>query len=246
MTRSLPRYGQRVRFAATWREEFFEAPNREIIEACVATGRFELPPAERTRYTAFVDPSGGSSDSFTLAISHRDADGRAVLDALRERRPPFAPDAVVEEFAELLKSYSVAKITGDHYAGTWPVASFAKCGIKYEQNAAPKSDIYRDLLPQLNSGKIELLDHPRLIAQLVGLERRTSRAGKDSIDHPPNSHDDLANAVAGALVLATSARRNFARSARACEPTKRVAPKYVAARLSELKTREGIIQWIAS
>src|SRR5215471_13753907 len=26
MTRSLPRYGQRVRFAATWREEFFEAP----------------------------------------------------------------------------------------------------------------------------------------------------------------------------------------------------------------------------
>ena len=33
-----------------------------------------------------------------------------------------------------------------------------------------------------------------------GLERRTHRSGKDSIDHAPGGHDDLANAVAGALV----------------------------------------------
>src|SRR5215471_12543428 len=32
MTRSLPRYGQRVRFAATWREEFFEAPFRKSFD----------------------------------------------------------------------------------------------------------------------------------------------------------------------------------------------------------------------
>jgi len=35
--------------------------------------------------------------------------------------------------------------------------------------------------------------------QLVGLERCTTRAGKDSIDHAPGSYDDLANAVAGAF-----------------------------------------------
>jgi hypothetical protein len=34
----------------------------------------------------------------------------------------------------------------------------------------------------------------------LNLERRTSRAGKDSIDHPPGAHDDIANAAAGALV----------------------------------------------
>jgi hypothetical protein len=34
------------------------------------------------------------------------------------------------------------------------------------------------------------------------LERRTARSGKDSIDHPPGAHDDVANAVAGVLVLA--------------------------------------------
>jgi hypothetical protein len=36
-----------------------------------------------------------------------------------------------------------------------------------------------------------------LTNQLVGLERRTTRAGRDSIDHAPSGHDDLANAVAG-------------------------------------------------
>jgi hypothetical protein len=37
------------------------------------------------------------------------------------------------------------------------------------------------------------------------LERRTARSGKDSIDHAPNGHDDVANAVAGvASLLAAS------------------------------------------
>jgi hypothetical protein len=54
----------------------------------------------------------------------------------------------------------------------------------------------------LNGHRVELLDVPRLATQLGTLERRTSRGGKDSIDHPAGAHDDLGNAVAGALVLA--------------------------------------------
>jgi hypothetical protein len=50
----------------------------------------------------------------------------------------------------------------------------------------------------LNSGQIILPRHDRLVAQICGLERRTGRSGKDSIDHAPNGHDDIANAVAGA------------------------------------------------
>jgi hypothetical protein len=49
---------------------------------------------------------------------------------------------------------------------------------------------------------VDLLDNARLIAQLVQLERRTARGGRDSIDHPAGGHDDLANAAAGAVVLA--------------------------------------------
>ena len=62
-----------------------------------------------------------------------------------------------------------------------------------------KSQLYVDFLPVLNSRSVELLDLPRLTAQLCSLERRTARGGRDSIDHPPHSHDDVANCVAGVV-----------------------------------------------
>jgi hypothetical protein len=43
--------------------------------------------------------------------------------------------------------------------------------------------------------------------QLRFLERRTARGGKDSIDHGPGQHDDLANSVAGALCLAAHCKK---------------------------------------
>lgn len=66
--------------------------------------------------------------------------------------------------------------------------------------AKPKSDLYRDALPLINSKRVDLVDHDRMIQQFVGLERRTARSGKDSIDHAPGAHDDIANVVAGLLV----------------------------------------------
>jgi hypothetical protein len=94
-------------------------------------------------------------------------------------------------------------VTGDRYAGSWPADQFRKHGISYRTAAKPKSDLYRDFGALLNSGQVELLDDTKLVAQLASLERRITRGGKDSIDHPPGSHDDVANAVAGAVVHAT-------------------------------------------
>jgi hypothetical protein len=54
----------------------------------------------------------------------------------------------------------------------------------------------------VNSRRVELLDLAKLQSQLIGLERRTARGGRDSIDHAPGAHDDVANCAAGALVLA--------------------------------------------
>jgi hypothetical protein len=119
-----------------------------------------------------------------------------VLDALREVKPPFSPEQTTREFAELLKSYGITQIIGDRYAGEWPREQFGKFGVTYDPSAKPKSDLYVDLLPLINSGRIELLDHQKLINQLCGLERRTARGGRDSIDHAPGGHDDLANVVA--------------------------------------------------
>jgi hypothetical protein len=192
-------------YGAEFRNDIAAYVTREVVEACVAPGRYEVPKITGNQYRAFVDPSGGTSDSMTLAIAHFEgksrADRRAVLDAVREVKPPFSPEGVVADFCALIKSYGINSVTGDRYAGEWPREQFRKHGIQYELAPKPKSDIYRDLLPVLNSGQAELLDHPRLIKQVLDLERRTARGGRDSIDHAPGSHDDLINAVAGVLVL---------------------------------------------
>ena len=80
---------------------------------------------------------------------------------------------------------------------------FRKNGISYELCKQSKSDLFRDMLPLLNSGHVSLPRHDRLIAQIVGLERRVSRAGRDSIDHAPGAHDDIANAVSGVVAIAS-------------------------------------------
>jgi hypothetical protein len=70
--------------------------------------------------------------------------------------------------------------------------------------------LYRDTLPLLNSCKVRLLDNARLVNQLCSLERRTGTSGRDIIDHPAHGFDDLANAVAGAVVMCAQKFRRFA------------------------------------
>jgi hypothetical protein len=191
-------------YMAQFRTDVETFVSRDVVEAAVISGRHELPRIEHTKYWGFVDPSGGSSDSMTLAITHV-AGTRVIVDAIRERRAPFSPDDVVKEFADTLRSYGIGVVVGDRYAAEWPRERFRVHEIEYRVADKTKSDLYLSLLPLLNSNRVELLDHQRLIKQLTGLERRTSRAGKDSVDHVPGGHDDLANAIAGAVVLAAAA-----------------------------------------
>lgn len=112
-------------FEAEWRKDLADFVPREVVEACVVPGRFELPQVAGTQYLAFCDPSGGSSDSMTLAIGHHDRKtDRVVLDLLREVRAPFGPEQVVDEFSGVLKHYKCYRVRGDHYAGEWPTDQF--------------------------------------------------------------------------------------------------------------------------
>jgi hypothetical protein len=179
----------------------------EAVTACVSRGVYERAPQRGVIYNAFVDPSGGAGDAMTLAVGHQDhARQAAVVDALREVTPPFSPEQVVEQFSSLLRSYNCDKVVGDRYAGEWPVDMFNRFNICFEQAARPKSDLYVDLLASLNSRRVDLLDNPKLISQLCALERRTARSGRDSVDHPPGGHDDVANAVAGVAAALTTDR----------------------------------------
>ncbi len=178
--------------------------SREAVEAVTEPGRLELPPVQGINYVAFVDPAGGSGgDSYTLAIAHAEKKGHVVLDCIRELRPRFSPDAATAELAGVCRSYDVRTVVGDRFGGDWPSERWAEYGISYEASEKVKSDIYREALPLINAKRCELLDLQRLKQQLVGLERRVARSGKDSIDHGPGGqHDDVANAACGAIVLA--------------------------------------------
>ena len=190
----------KAEYDAQFREDIETYVSREVVQGCVVPKRYELSPLPDVRYSAFVDPSGGSgTDSMTLAISHTTGN-KKILDAIREVRPPYSPDQVVKDFCELLKRYRIEKVTGDRYGGEWPRERFRVQGIRYEVSSKVKSDIYKDFLAPLNSGEVELLDIDKLVSQISGLERRTASGGHDTIDHGPGGHDDLANVAAGSMV----------------------------------------------
>ena len=90
---------------------------------------------------------------------------------------------------------------GDRYGGEWPRQRFQADGISYRPSEMAKSEIYCEWLPLLNRHQVELLDHVRMRTQLCELERRTARGGRDSVDPAAGGHDDVANAVAGAVCL---------------------------------------------
>ena len=191
--------------AAEWGGQFRQDVERflpvEAIAGVTVPGCRERPPAAETQYQAFCDPAGGSgTDSMTLAIGHATVGGIVVLDAVREVHPPFSPEAVTADFAATLHTYGVRTVTGDRFGGQFPCEVFRRHGIDYTLCEMTKSALYRELLPLVNSGRVELLDLPTLRAQLGALERRMGRGGKDWIDHAPSAHDDLANSCAGVII----------------------------------------------
>ena len=184
--------------------------NREVVNACIDVNTYERAPMQGTIYKAFLDFAGGSGqDSMTLAIGHKDGNV-VVVDALREIKPPFSPEFAVAQFANLLKTFKIYTVEGDNFGGEFAKEPLKKHSISYVLAKKPKSDLYsHHLLPMLNSGRVDLLDHPRANAQIIGLECHTARAGRDKIDHPPGGHDDLANAIAGLVARVSGSTYSF-------------------------------------
>jgi hypothetical protein len=171
------------------------------IDGAIDYGRpLELPPREGLTYAAFADASAGRHDAFCFGIGHRE-DGRIVADVIRGRRPPFDPATVAAEFAALAKEYRCGKIIGDAYAGEWTSQAFKGAGVEYARSELPKSALYLESLPYFMRGNVSIPNVPTLIRELRLLERRTTRSGKDSVDHGASGSDDHANVLAGLIWL---------------------------------------------
>jgi hypothetical protein len=196
----------RAEWLAEFREDLETFLTTETIEQAIIPERYELPRIDSVQYFAFADPSGGRADSFTLAIAHKEEGGHVILDRIEEKRPPLAPADVAREFTDIIKAYGLFNVSGDKYSGEWCSRAFEEGGITYESSKLNKSEIYLEFEPLLAQGQLELLDNKRMFSELRGLERRTRSGGKDSVDHGPGCHDDVANAAAGACVMAAQNR----------------------------------------
>jgi hypothetical protein len=203
-----------------FREDVEGFVTRQEVENLVVSGRGELPPRAGLGYAAFVDMSGGKSDDAALGIAHKEGN-RIILDCLERFRAPHNPHHVVASMCETLARYGIDRVIGDAYSAEWVKTTFAEHGVRYARAstsvwneaaaaknkiAKPKSTLYLELLPRLTAGEVELLDNEVMIVQLASLQRRTRSGARDSIDHPPGAHDDLANVVAG-VCDAVSQRR---------------------------------------
>jgi hypothetical protein len=197
--------------ASEWRAEF-RSDLASLLDDAVIDGAIdharplELPPRYGVTYHAFTDASAGRHDAFALCVGHVEKD-HFIADVLRATRPPFDPGIVAGEYAALAKDYRCRKITGDCFAGEWVAQAFRDAGMIYATSPLPKSGLYLEAVPWFNRGAVRISDHPALLRELRLLERRVHRSGRDSVDHPRNGSDDLANALVGALHLAVTAAR---------------------------------------
>jgi len=141
-------------YGAEFRTDVERLLTREAVMACVDSGTHERAPDRKQSYSGFVDPSGGAADGFTMAISHREGK-TAILDLIRERQPPFSPEAVIEEYAGILKKYRITMIRGDRYAGEFPREQFRKHGINYEPSSALANVVCNAGIGTANCGQLD-------------------------------------------------------------------------------------------
>jgi hypothetical protein len=202
--------------AAEWlsveRSDLSSYASADSVRAVCVPDRVELPSLGHG-HSCFVDSAAGGACAYTAAIAHVSSETKkVVIDKLVILDPPLnTSHGGTRHVADVCKQYGVRKVHGDAFAGDWVATEFKKYGISYVRSPLVKTDLFIEALPVILGGACELPcpdSSPagrRLFRELVGLQRRvgTGRTGRESITKMRGLGDDAANAVCGALALAT-------------------------------------------
>ncbi|GAF74346.1 unnamed protein product, partial [marine sediment metagenome] len=191
----------RTEYGAEFRDDISTYLTEVDLDLLITTGVFDRSPNPDKRYFAFVDVSGARKDSFAFSISHTEEDC-VVSDFAYEMPAPYDVNKEVAKCSEHLKRYNVFQVTGDKYSGDVYAQKFREHHINYKFAEDDKSELFLEFQRIVNLRRVELLDNNRMKGQFVALDRRAGRHGRDTVEKQPGGTDDLANAVAGATVLA--------------------------------------------
>ncbi len=191
-------------YGSEYRADMEDYLSVEAVEACVVKGRDTLPYDGKSVHRAFIDTAGGGGqDSLALCISKTTPTGAAVV-RLFEKRPPFDAEDAADTVKKILGEYGITMLYGDNFGGdTWK-SMFVKRGLGYSTDTRAATVLYRGFAPVVTGRKVEMLDPDvnatvsRCVNQLTGLIKR--EAG-EKITHANGEHDDLANALAGGVLL---------------------------------------------
>ena len=192
----------RREFMAEFSENITAWIDPEVLDPCIVRHRKELPYVPGVCYVAAIDPAF-LHDDFALNISHTLPDGTVVLDLLARwrgtKKRPLGFEFVTREIKYLLDMYRINKIVGDQYCAPVIRQQLLKLGIYYQDFAFgshTRAGIFGNLKHLLIQGKIELLDHSEVLAQLRSLEERSMDGGRIDIQPASSMRDDLAIVVA--------------------------------------------------
>ena len=191
-------------YLAQFRTDIESYVNLDAVSACIERGVRERPPVSGVRYVGHLDPSGGAVDSMTMAIAHLDGE-RAVLDVVREVKAPFRPRPGHRRILCAVQALPCHRGSLGSLRCRMGDRGFPQA--RRHGEAFRVHELVIELLPLINSRQVVLLDNDRVTSQLVSLERRSGRSGRDSIGHPPGLHDDVAVSVAGACQAASALER---------------------------------------
>jgi hypothetical protein len=192
--------------------------DRALLDSCTRAEPRELPYVAMhsgggpVRYFGAIDISGGRNDAAAAAVVLRRADrpNDVILAATRRWAAPHDPSTVAREAKEFFALYRLDTVYCDAYAAELSVALYREAGLGLVRSTVTTSEAFANLLPMLASRRVEVSDDPALRREVLALERRTGRAGKDSISHPPRGRDDVAASVAHAVsAAARSSTRPF-------------------------------------
>jgi hypothetical protein len=195
----------RAEYLCEWRSDLEQWLPREILLLASTGPALSLPDPAHRPYFCGIDPSGGGHDSYAAAICHVSGE-QIIVDRVEERFSPLDPAVVTEEFATIMKAYGVKRTKSDRYAGMWPTSAYAKHGVVVEINDQSASELLLELGALIRMGRVVLPESDRLLTQLTQLERKVRSGGHDVVEAPTGGYDDLACALASAVVEAARGR----------------------------------------
>lgn len=155
------------------------------------------PPSPSFRYSSFCDVSGDQSDSFMVAVFHRDSDA-AVIDALLEIRELLQSQSRDQTRARPPEALSPQRDHRGQVRGRLGGRRLRELRDHVQAlGARPLRDLRRGPPSLLTSARARLL-----VVRLFNKANCLTRRGC----HPPGTHDDLCNTAPAAMVITTTNR----------------------------------------